>query len=52
MICKSCGAKYDKTNLKCPYCNSENMALAKKRKKELLASYDAEAREMETTVPK
>lgn len=52
MICKSCGAKYDKTNLKCPYCNSENIALAKKIKKEMLASYDAEAKEMETTVPK
>lgn len=52
MICKSCGAKYDKTNLKCPYCNSENMALAKKIKKEMLASYDAEAKEMETTVPR
>lgn len=52
MICKSCGAKYDKTNLKCPYCNSENTALAKKIKKDILASYDAEAKEMETTVPK
>jgi len=52
MICKSCGAKYDKTNLKCPYCNSENTALAKKIKKDMLASYDAEAKEMETTVPK
>ncbi len=52
MICKSCGAKYDKTNLKCPYCNSENVALAKKIKRDILASYDAEAKEMETTVPK
>lgn len=52
MICKSCGAKYDKKELNCPYCYSENAALAKKIKKEMLASYDAEAKEMEITVPK
>lgn len=52
MICNSCGAKYDKQALRCPYCYSENEILAKKIKQDMLASYDTEAKEMEITVPK
>lgn len=52
MICNSCGAKYDKEALRCPYCYSENGILAKKIRQDMLASYDTEAKEMEVTVPK
>lgn len=52
MYCTSCGAEYGETEQSCPYCGSENMALAKKRKQELLEEYDREAEEMETSVPR
>ena len=34
MICKNCGAEIDDTLLLCPYCNTENEAVAEKEHKE------------------
>ena len=36
----------------CPYCGTENKEAAGREMKHILGSYDAEAKEMETTVPK
>ncbi|MDO4463930.1 MAG: hypothetical protein Q4C57_05215 [Bacillota bacterium] len=43
MICKSCGAKYDKSSIRCPYCGTENIQAAGKQKREILQGYDKEA---------
>lgn len=43
MICKSCGAEYSESSMKCPYCGTENLKEVFKQKKEILQSYDIEA---------
>lgn len=43
ITCVSCGAKYDKNKIRCPYCYTENHIAAKKEKKQILAGYDKEA---------
>ena len=50
--CASCGGEYENTEKMCPYCGTENKEAAGREMKHILGSYDAEAREMETTVPK
>ena len=52
MICENCGAEYNKNNLKCPYCNSENLKAAGKLKEQILEKYDREAQEMAESIPK
>lgn len=47
MICKHCGAEYDKYQAKCPYCASENEKNARKEKNKILNAYDKEAKKME-----
>lgn len=43
MVCKNCGAEYDKGSIRCPYCGTENIQAAGKQKREILHSYDTEA---------
>ena len=43
MVCKNCGAEYDKSSISCPYCGTENAQTAGKQKKEILQGYDREA---------
>ena len=43
MICKNCGAEYDKGSIRCPYCGTENIQAAGKQKREILQGYDIEA---------
>lgn len=50
--CTSCGGEYENTEKMCPYCGTENKEAAGREMKHILGSYDAEAKEMETTVPK
>lgn len=52
MICQSCGAEYENTSLRCPYCHSENETAAERLKQEILKSYDTEAESLKETVPK
>lgn len=55
ITCVSCGAKYDRKEIRCPYCYTENRAEAKKQKQQILAGYDREAediREDMKTYPK
>lgn len=42
MICRNCGAEYDKGNISCPYCGTENVQTAGKQKREILKDYDRE----------
>ena len=46
MKCQHCGAEYDDRSPVCPYCQSENIQEAERRKKEALAAYDKEALQM------
>lgn len=46
MNCKNCGAEYQDTVLKCPYCGTENKAAAGRKKKEILRAYDEEAQRL------
>lgn len=46
MVCKQCGAKYDKNLICCPYCHSENAAAAKEQKEKILKYYDDEEKRL------
>ena len=46
MICKNCGAKFDKESLICPYCHSENAEVAKEQKEKILKHYDEEEKRL------
>lgn len=51
MICQNCGAKFAKNSIRCPYCHSENVQVAERQKREILAGYDKEAAAMAKSVP-
>lgn len=46
MICKNCGAEYPDSDLQCPYCRTENIKVALRRKKEILQGYDKEEKQI------
>ncbi len=43
MLCRNCGAEYNKKELQCPYCHSENYEAVARHKKKILHEYDREA---------
>ena len=50
--CTSCGGEYEDTEQKCPYCGTENKAVARREMSNILNSFDTAAAEMEKTVPR
>lgn len=46
MICPNCGVEYEDRMEKCPYCDSENIAEAKRRMNNLLKQYEKEEKEI------
>lgn len=46
MVCGNCGAAYSESDLKCPYCGSENKKEAERRHILKLKEYDKEAEEI------
>lgn len=47
MICESCGGRYEDDMLLCPYCGTENPALAAKEQQAYMAQYEEKTRKLD-----